>query len=121
MPILPNPNGSTAKGSSDWNARYRATTEEPSAEPAEFVRELLPLLPLGPALDLACGAGRHSLLLASRPQPVTAVDSSTVALEMLERRAQVSHYAVSRIERAAQVAHRQHGIQVWQADLEEVN
>jgi len=110
-----------ATSASDWDAKYLAAAEEPSAEPAEFVRELLPLLPLGPALDLACGAGRHSLLLASRPQPVTAVDSSTVALEMLERRAQVSHYAVSRIERAAQVAHRQHGIQVWQADLEEVN
>jgi SAM-dependent methyltransferase len=110
-----------ATSASDWDAKYLAAAEEPSAEPAEFVRELLPLLPLGPALDLACGAGRHTLLLASRQQPVAAVDSSTVALEMLERRAQVSHYAVSRIERAAQIAHRQHGIQIWQADLEEVN
>jgi tellurite methyltransferase len=109
-----------AASASDWDAKYLAAAEEPSAEPAEFVRELLPLLPLGPALDLACGAGRHTLLLASRQQPVTAVDSSTVALEMLERRAQSSQYGVSRIERAAQVAHRQHGIQIWQADLEEV-
>jgi tellurite methyltransferase len=110
-----------ATSASDWDAKYLAAAEEPSAEPAEFVRELLPLLPLGPALDLACGAGRHTLLLASRQQAVTAVDSSTVALEMLERRAQVSHYALNRIERAAQVVHRQHGIQIWQADLEEVN
>jgi SAM-dependent methyltransferase len=61
------------------------------------------------------------LLLASRQQPVTAVDSSDVALAILARRARVSHYAASRIERAAQVARRQHGIQIWQADLEEVN
>jgi SAM-dependent methyltransferase len=110
-----------AASASDWNAKYLAAAEEPSAEPAEFVRELLPLLPLGPALDLACGTGRHTFLLASRQQPVTAVDSSDVALEMLEKRARASHYVVSRIERAAQVAHRQHGIQLWHTNLEEVN
>jgi len=110
-----------AASASEWNAKHRAAELEPPAEPAEFVRELLPLLPLGPALDLACGTGRHTLLLASRQQPVTAVDSSDVALEILARRAQASHYAVSRIERAARLAHRQHGIQIWHANLEEVN
>jgi len=106
---------------SEWNAKYSAAADEAPAEPAEFVRELLPLLPLGPALDLACGAGRHTLLLASRQQPVTAVDSSDVALEMLEKRARASHYVVSRIERAAQLGHRQHGIHLWHTNLEEVN
>src|SRR5260370_6421820 len=110
-----------AASASDWNAKYLAAAEEASAEPGEFVRELLPRLPLGPALDLACGTGRHTLLLASRQQPVTAVDSSDVALEMLEKRARASHYVVSRIERAAQVGHRQHGIQLWHTNLEEVN
>jgi SAM-dependent methyltransferase len=110
-----------AASASEWDARHRAAEVEPLAEPAEFVRELLPLLPLGPALDLACGTGRHALLLASRHQPVTAVDSSDVALEILARRAQASHYAVSRIERAARLAHRQHGIQIWHTNLEEVN
>ncbi len=109
MPILPNPNGSTAKGSSDWNARYR------------FVRELLPLLPLGPALDLACGSGRHSLLLASRQQPVTAVDSSDVALELLEQHARAAHCEVTHVKRMAQVPTRRQGIQLWHADLEEVS
>ena len=47
---------------------------KPSAEPASFVMELLPLLPRGPALDLACGTGRHTLPLASRGRHVTAVD-----------------------------------------------
>src|SRR5258708_29674463 len=76
-----------AASASEWNAKYRAQAEEPQAEPAGFVRDLLPLLPLGPALDLACGTGRHTLLLASRHQPVTAVDGSAVALDVLERRA----------------------------------
>src|SRR5260370_41565578 len=71
---------------SEWDAKHQAAAEEPPPEPASFVLELLPLLPLGPALDLACGTGRHTLLLASRHQPVTAVDGSAVALGVLERR-----------------------------------
>ena len=106
---------------SEWNAKYRAAAEEPPAEPAAFVRELLPLLPLGPGLDLACGTGRHALLLAARHQPVIAVDSSAIALEILEQRAQAAHCAVTRVERAAQVANRRHGIQLWQVDLEEIS
>jgi tellurite methyltransferase len=110
-----------AASASEWNARYSAAAEEAPAEPAEFVRELLPLLPLGPALDLACGTGRHTLLLASRRQPVAAVDSSAVALEILERRAQVSDYPVSRIGRTTRAVNRGYGIQIWQADLEEAS
>ena len=110
-----------AASASEWNAKYRAHAEEPQAEPAGFVRDLLPLLPLGPALDLACGTGRHTLMLASRHQPVTAVDSSAVALEILERHARHAHCTVTRVQRAAQAAKRRHGIQLWQADLEEAN
>jgi len=110
-----------AASASEWNARYCAAAEEAPAEPAEFVRELLPLLPLGRALDLACGTGRHTLLLASRQQPVTAVDSSDVALEILERRVRASHCAVTHIKRATQVGNRGNGVQLWQADLEEVS
>lgn len=105
---------------SEWDAKHRAAREEPPGEPAGFVLELLPLLPLGPALDLACGTGRHALLLASRQQPVTAVDSSSVALEILEQRARDLRYPVTNIKRAAQI-NRRHGIQLWQADLEEVS
>jgi tellurite methyltransferase len=110
-----------AASASEWDARYRAAAEEPPAEPAEFVRELLPLLPLGPALDLACGTGRHTLLLASRRQPVTAVDSSPVALEMLERRARASDYPVSHSGRPAKAVNRGNAIQIWRANLEEVS
>jgi tellurite methyltransferase len=112
-------------GAAEWNAKYQAAEEEPSAEPAGFLRELLPLLPVGPALDLACGTGRHTLLLASRQQAVTAVDSSEVALGILERRANELHYGVSRAKhvsrRLPQTANRRPGIQLWQADLEQVS
>ena len=115
MAILP-----ISSGGSEWDAKHRAASGEPPAEPAGFVRDLLPLLPLGPALDLACGTGRHTLLLAERRQAVTAVDSSSVALEVLEKRALHSHFAVTQIRRAGQIAHQRSGIQLWQADLEEV-
>jgi SAM-dependent methyltransferase len=106
---------------SEWDAKHRAAAGVSPAEPAGFVSELLPLLPLGPALDLACGTGRHTLLLASRQQVVTAVDSSSVALAILEQRARDLHCAVAHIKRPAQTANRWHGIQLWQADLEEVS
>jgi len=110
-----------AANASEWNARYRAAADEPPAEPAEFVRELLPLLPLGPALDLACGTGRHALLLASRQQTVTAADSSDVALDILARRARALDFPVTHIERAAQAVNRGHGIQLWHTNLEDVS
>jgi len=116
MSILP-----ISRGPSEWDAKHRAAAEEPPAEPAGFVRELLPLLPVGAALDLACGTGRHTLLLAGRQQAVTAVDSSSVALEILEKRALYSHCAATHIKRAGQITNRRHGIQLWQADLEEVS
>jgi tellurite methyltransferase len=117
------------KGAAEWNAKYQAEADEPATEPAGFVRELLPLLPLGQALDVACGTGRHTLLLASRHQPVTAVDSSDVALGTLERRAHSLHYDIARVKRlaghlarrSAQGTNRWNGIQLWQADLEVVN
>ena len=79
---------------SKWDAKHRAAAENGAAEPASIIRELLPLLPHGPALDLACGTGRHALLLAARNQPVTAVDGSNVALEILAERARAAHLAV---------------------------
>jgi tellurite methyltransferase len=106
---------------SEWDAKHRAAATAPRGEPAGFVLELLPLLPVGPALDLACGTGRHSLLLASRQQAVTAVDFSTVALEILTQRADNLNCAVTHIKRPAQIGNRWYGIQLWQADLEEVS
>ena len=105
---------------SEWDAKHQAAAEEPPPEPASFVRELLPLLPVGPALDLACGTGRHTLLLASRHQPVTAVDGSAVALDVLERRARALHYSVNRMRDASRIASSSHGIHLVHADLEHV-
>src|SRR2546428_11928537 len=84
---------------SDWDAKHRLAAEAPLSEPASIVSELLPLLPTGPALDIACGTGRHALFLAARGQHVTAVDFSCVALDTLEARAHSMHIPLRRSNR----------------------
>jgi tellurite methyltransferase len=110
-----------ASSQSDWDAKYRSASDAP-AEPASIVRELLPLLPNRPALDLACGAGRHALLLASRGQHVTAVDWSNAGLEILEAQAQAARIPVRRIPSIDPRRLAGHGgIDVLQADLERIS
>ena len=104
---------------SDWNAKHRLAAEALPSEPASIVRELLSLLPAGPALDIACGTGRHALLLAERGQHVTAIDFSTVALDILEVRARDTRVPVRRSKsfREAMRSFRG-GLELMQADLE---
>ena len=105
---------------SDWDAKHKLAAEAPPSEPASIVRELLPLLPHGPALDIACGTGRHALFLAARGQHVTAVDFSSVALDTLEARARGTHTPVQRSSRIpAAGRHLRGGLELIQANLEE--
>ena len=68
----------------DWDERYRDRLRAGSNDgPAPFLNEVLPLLPRGRALDLACGLGENALLLASQGYDVLAVDFSEVAIEDL--------------------------------------
>jgi tellurite methyltransferase len=104
----------------EWDARHRETAQSPPSEPASIVSEWLPLLPSGPALDLACGAGRHTLLLASQGMPVTAIDWSGSALDILEERALKAKIRVSREDSAALADSSTRGIRLIQGDLEEI-
>jgi tellurite methyltransferase len=104
---------------SDWDAKYRLAAETPPAEPASIVRELLPLLPRGPALDIACGTGRHALVLAARHQHVTAVDWSGAGLDRLETQALAARISVQRISSIEKTSKPLHGgIALMQADLQ---
>jgi len=70
----------------DWDERYRSgehTTKEPSPLLIKAIKDLKP----GRALDLACGVGRHAICLAEHGWHVTAVDSSRVGIEILQKRA----------------------------------
>jgi tellurite methyltransferase len=104
---------------SDWDAKHRLAAEAPPSEPASIVCELLPLLPSGPALDVACGTGRHALMLAARGQHATAIDFSTVALDILEARARRVGAPVHRGESIQEGGRpRKGGLELVHADLE---
>src|SRR5258708_3679609 len=104
---------------SDWDAKHRLAAAEPPSEPAGIVCELLPLLPTGPALDIACGTGRHALLLAARGQHVMAADFSRVALDTLEARAREMHTAVRHARSLSEPRRPLHrGINLVRTDLE---
>jgi tellurite methyltransferase len=96
-----------------WDEKHRQQLGR-DEQPSTILAELLPLLPVGAALDLACGTGRNALLLAAR-QPVTAVDTSTVALDATERLA--LHRGVP-VSRGARIEAAETGLQLVRADLE---
>jgi tellurite methyltransferase len=104
----------------EWDARHRDSAQKSPAEPASIVSEWLPLLPRGPALDLACGTGRHTLLLAAHDLPVTAIDWSGTALDILENRARKAKLRAIREDAAHLADSRARGIRLIQANLEEV-
>jgi tellurite methyltransferase len=73
-----------AGGLSVWNGP-RAFDEAPIDGPSSWLLETADLLPRerGRALDVACGRGRHALLLASAGFAVDAVDRDQAALAFL--------------------------------------
>jgi tellurite methyltransferase len=70
----------------DWDERYRRG-EHATTEPNPLIVRAAETLTPGRALDIACGAGRHALFLARRGWRVTAVDASTVGIEITRERA----------------------------------
>jgi SAM-dependent methyltransferase len=65
----------------DWNERY-SSGEHIKKEPQPLLVRVADELEPGRALDLACGAGRHALLLAERGWQVTAVDASVAGIKL---------------------------------------
>jgi tellurite methyltransferase len=106
---------------SDWDARHREAEEKFAAEPASVVLDWLASLPKGPALDVACGRGRHTLFLAEQGHAVTAVDWSAAALEVLEAHARAKKLEVSRTTAGKTIGGYEHGIHLVQANLEKVH
>jgi SAM-dependent methyltransferase len=65
----------------EWDERYAESESTWGHEPNRFVREQCERLPVGDALDVACGEGRNALWLAGLGWRVTGVDFSRVAIE----------------------------------------
>ena len=66
----------------EWNARYR-NREEIASDPAPLLVRAAASLAPGRALDLACGAGRNALWLASRGWDVVAIDGASEAIRIV--------------------------------------
>ena len=69
----------------DWDSRYQAG-EHAGDEPHPLITKFAAQLSPGRALDVASGPGRHAIRLAQHGWDVTAVDSSRVAIKMLDER-----------------------------------
>lgn len=65
----------------DWDERYGSHELVWGKEPNQFVRQQCERLPVGRALDLACGEGRNALWLARLGWRVHGADFSAVAIE----------------------------------------
>jgi len=73
-----------------WDLRHTSERGSPPRAPDAFVVEVLDRLGPGAgrsALDVACGTGRHSLLLAERGWDTRSWDVSPVGLAILAERA----------------------------------
>jgi ubiquinone/menaquinone biosynthesis C-methylase UbiE len=71
----------TATGYDAW-ARYYDEPNDLIEMEEPIVREILDGLPVGTALDAACGTGRHAAYLASRGHTVIGVDASAGMLAL---------------------------------------
>jgi len=96
----------TAKTGSDpsrerWNKRWAGERAHASTEPSAFLVGEVAALPVGRALDVACGAGRNAVWLARRGWQVTAVDFSEVALRAARQLAASSGVSVEWLEEDA--------------------
>lgn len=73
----------TEQNRTKWNDRYR---DDPHPRPpSAVVRKFCGRAPRGPALDIACGTGGNTALLAGKGFAVEAVDLSEVALAVVLR------------------------------------
>jgi SAM-dependent methyltransferase len=80
-----------------WNQRYAEDSYHKN-NPVTLVEEWLPRLPVGRALDVACGAGRNALFLAQAGYQVDAIDISRKGLNLARQKAENQGLSVNWIE-----------------------
>jgi len=80
-----------------WNQRYAEDSYQKN-NPVTLIENWLPRLPVGRALDVACGAGRNALLLAQAGYQVDAIDISSVGLDQARQKAEQQGLSIRWIE-----------------------
>jgi tellurite methyltransferase len=66
-----------------WNQRYARGEETYDFAPSPPLEQAIAGAPPGLALDVACGAGRHSIVLAERGWRVVAVDGAQAGVDIM--------------------------------------
>jgi tellurite methyltransferase len=77
----------------DWDERYKGR-DNIIKEPVPLLADFAPRLKPGRALDLASGTGRHAIFLAEQGWQVTAVDGSSVGIELAKETARARNVEV---------------------------
>lgn len=105
-----------------WNQRY-AEDSYNKRNPVTLLEQWLPRLPVGKALDVACGAGRNALALARAGFAVEAIDISAEGLKQARAAAAEEKLEIDWIEHDLDEPYpfaRDYGLIVvlWYVDLE---
>ncbi|MCP3689241.1 MAG: class I SAM-dependent methyltransferase [Gammaproteobacteria bacterium] len=80
-----------------WNNRY-AEGSYSKSNPVTLLEDWLPQVPIGRALDVACGAGRNSIFMAQYGFDVDAIDISHQGLDRARQNAQSQDLDINWIE-----------------------
>jgi tellurite methyltransferase len=80
-----------------WNQRYAEDSYHKN-NPVTLLEDWLPKLPIGKALDVACGAGRNSIFLAQAGYQVDAIDVSSEGLNQASQKAENLRLKINWIE-----------------------
>ena len=80
-----------------WNQRYAEDSYHKN-NPVVLLQDWLPKVPVGKALDVACGAGRNSIFLAQTGFQVDAIDISPEGLRKARQQAENQGLNINWIE-----------------------
>lgn len=81
----------------DWNKVWQEREQKPLLfDP--WLKRVLPLLPQGKLLDIACGRGRNALPMAELGYAVTALDASSQGLSQLADEARRRGLAITTLQ-----------------------
>ncbi len=108
-----------------WNQRYAEDSYQKN-NPVTLVEDWLPRLPVGRALDVACGAGRNAILLAQAGYQIDAIDISSEGLNQARDKAEELGLNINWIEHDLDQAYEFDTdydviIVMWYVDLELVS
>ena len=95
---LPVPEVAVREGYASWVETYDAISNPLILVEEPVVRAVLDRVPVGPALDAACGTGRWALELHARGHSVIGVDETPEMLDVARRKLPQGDFRMGRLE-----------------------